>query len=299
MTSRQPLVYIILVNWNKWQHTVECITSLLPLIYVNYKIIVVDNASTDGSVKYIRDACPAVTVLINAKNRGFSGGNNVGINLALEQGADYVWLLNNDTVVDPDALSELIRKAELDMRYAVVGSALFDYYAPHKLQTIGGIRIKGWSGAFGVPRRSDDEPMDYVTGASMLIRTDAIKNIGCLDESYFFYWEDREFCYRAKLGGYKLASTSGSKVYHKEGVSHTKDNGVYSSFVEYNMTKGLVQCFLTYQGLRAAKPILARLAYRIIGNIKRKKFRNLLVICAAVHDGLHDVWKKKAPKICY
>jgi GT2 family glycosyltransferase len=114
--AHEPLVHVILLNYRGWQHTIACVTSLRGLTYTNVAIVVVDNASPDGSEAHIRDACPDVTVIQSGANLGFAGGNNVGIRHALEQGAEYVWLLNNDTLVDPDALGALVRHAQADPR---------------------------------------------------------------------------------------------------------------------------------------------------------------------------------------
>ncbi|MCX7596938.1 MAG: glycosyltransferase family 2 protein, partial [Fischerella sp.] len=131
-------VFVILLNWNGWQDTVKCIVSLKGLSYPNYEIVVLDNASTNDSVEQIRAAHPDVTLIETGANLGFAGGNNVGIRYALEHGAEYIWLLNNDTIVDANALSAMVTKAESDPKIGLVGSVLYYMNNPGSVQAWGG-----------------------------------------------------------------------------------------------------------------------------------------------------------------
>ena len=119
--GQEPFVYIVLLNWNGWRHTLDCIRSLYGLEYTNWHAIVIDNGSTDDSVERIRQAFPGVSIVENHKNLGFAAGNNIGIRLALMGGADYVLVLNNDTTVAPDSVSELVRFAENHPQAGVMG----------------------------------------------------------------------------------------------------------------------------------------------------------------------------------
>jgi len=125
-----PLVFIIVLNWNGKDDTLECLGSLQQLDYPNFETVVVDNGSTDGSEDVIRSAFPSVNFIQTGRNLGYAGGNNVGIKHALSHGADYVWLLNNDTTVDPNALTALVETAQADPKIAVVGSKIFYYDQP-------------------------------------------------------------------------------------------------------------------------------------------------------------------------
>ena len=121
----EPTVYIILLNWHGWRDTIACLDSLASLDYTNYHLQVVDNGSTDNSVACIRAAHPEVSIIETGRNLGFSGGCNVGVRRALEEGADYIWLLNNDTTVDPQALSAMVAVAETDPKVGAIGSVLY------------------------------------------------------------------------------------------------------------------------------------------------------------------------------
>ena len=107
--DERSLVYVLVLNWNGWQDTVKCVYSLMSLTYKDYKVVVLDDASSNDSVTRIREAHPEVTLIETSANLGIAGGNNVGIRYALDQGAEYIWLLNNDTIVDPHSLSVAYR----------------------------------------------------------------------------------------------------------------------------------------------------------------------------------------------
>src|SRR5215213_2485085 len=126
----EPKVFIIILNWNGWQDTLECLASLNGLAYSSYEIVVVDNGSTDESEIRIREARPDITLLQTGSNLGYAGGNNVGIRYALEQGAEYVWLLNNDTVVHPASLRTLTSLMQEDSRIAFLSPEMYYYDEP-------------------------------------------------------------------------------------------------------------------------------------------------------------------------
>ena len=220
------LVSVIVVNWNNWKLTNDCLASLQGLRYDPSAVIVVDNGSTDGSVKGIRDRFPDVEIIENGANLGFAKGNNAGIRLALQRGAEYVWLLNNDTIVDSNALLALVEKAESDPKIGAVGSAVYYMSEPDRLQAWGGGYVNFW---LGRPRRFlrpvADEKIEFVMGASLLMRREALQSVGLLDERFFMYWEDAEFGFRLRRAGWRLAVAGESKVWHKIGAT-SRNKGV-------------------------------------------------------------------------
>ena len=128
-----PKIFIIVLNWNRAQDTVACISSLTKLNYSRYNVVVVDNASQDGSAPIIKRSFPSLVVIENASNLGYAEGNKVGICYALAHGAEYVLVLNNDTVVDSDMLTELVRIAESDRMIGIVGPKIYDFQQPTKI----------------------------------------------------------------------------------------------------------------------------------------------------------------------
>ena len=211
-----PKIHTILVNWNNYPDTVACLSSLRELDYDNCDVIVVDNGSTDDSPSRIRNAFPDLTIIELGRNSGFAGGCNAGIRHALSQGSEFVWLLNIDTTVDRDALRALVDKARCSPRLAACGSAIYFMDDPQRLQAWGGGHVNFWLGRSRhyvqpVPDRS----VEFITGASMLISRKAIESIGLLDEHFFMYWEDADYCFRLRASGWELAVAGPSRVWHK------------------------------------------------------------------------------------
>lgn len=218
--SGQPLVYVLLLNWNSWEYTSECLASLKDLEYGNCKVLVIDNGSADGSAQRIREHFAETEVLELGANLGFARGNNAGIRLALQRGANYVWLLNNDTTVDPAALRAMVERVEKDPKVGAVGSAVYSMSNPERLQAWGGGYVNFWLGRsrhFLTPVA--DEKLDFITAASLLLKQDVLESIGLLDEGFFLYWEDSDYCFRMRRAGWRLAVAADSKVWHKESAT--------------------------------------------------------------------------------
>ncbi len=224
--EREPKVVILVLNWSRREETLECLASLLGLEYGNYEIVVIDNASTDDSVAAIEESFPGVEILRNESNLGFSRGNNVGIEVALKKGADYICLLNNDTVVDAGLLRPLVELGEREDRVGVIGSRVFFYRRPQIIWSEG-IRVNGRTGRVLAPLGGRPEKdagrlirsWDGVTGAALLIKRKVIEEIGLLDPDYFMYYEDVDFCLRAGRHGYQVSTVPASRVWHKIGSS--------------------------------------------------------------------------------
>lgn len=221
MTTR-PLTYIIILNWNGWKDTVECVESCRQLSYQHFRILLVDNGSTDGSEGILRKRFPDIEFIQTGDNLGFAGGNNVGIRYALENHADFVWLLNNDTLVQPAALSALIETAELDSRAGIIGSKILIDSRPQYIWFAGGfwsfskslltIRGENEKDSGQYERRAE---VDFITGCSLLIRAFTIRDIGLLDERYFLYWEDTDWNAKARERGWKIFYSPQSVIQHK------------------------------------------------------------------------------------
>ncbi len=214
-----PKVSIIILNWNRFQDTFECLRSVNELDYPNYNIIVVDNASSDGSAEKIKNLFPQITLIKNEKNLGFAGGNNVGIKYALKDGAEYVWLLNNDAVVEKDSLSSLVHKAEDNPSIGMVSPLIYYYSDKNKIQFCGSIANKNTFSVIPLRSLQDldkfKEQAMSLWGTALLVNRSVITKIGGLGEKFFAYGEDTDFSIRAIDAGYIPAVDVQSKVYHK------------------------------------------------------------------------------------
>lgn len=223
-TTGRAEVAIVVLNWNGWRDTLACLESLKRSDYPSTHLIVVDNGSEDDSARRIREAHPGVTVLETGSNLGFAGGCNVGIRHALERGCGFVWLLNNDTQVRPKALTAMMETL-LAGNHAVVGSVVRTLSEPVSVEAWGG----GWTNrGLGTTRRAvvePERPLDYIAGTSMLVRREVFEGVGLLDESYFFYLEDVDFCLRARARGWSLGVAPDAVVFHERGASVGMENG--------------------------------------------------------------------------
>ncbi len=224
----EPLVHCIILSYNGKQLTLDCLASVMESDYTNFCLVVVDNASSDGSAEAIRSTFdgPLLTgrmVLIqNERNLGFAGGNNVGIDHAVKHGADYVLLLNNDTTVDKRLLSELIIKAQADPSIGIAGPKIYYHQPPDMIWFAGGeIKLhKGLSRHIGIRQKDAGQygemrDCDYITGCAMLIRKSVIERVGLLDTAYRMYSEDADYCMRARQAGFRMAYIPSGKVWHR------------------------------------------------------------------------------------
>lgn len=262
-------VFIILVNWNGWRDTLECLESLMLLEYPEFRFVVCDNGSADDSLDRIktwaghhavscieyrrveaesggdRAADPVLTLIRNDKNLGFAGGNNVGLRYGLARvDVDFFWLLNNDTVVEPDALTHLVARMQQHPEVGICGSTIRLYHNRERIQALGGGyycrwiglpwhygRFKRWDGNFNNLQCAESR-MNYVEGASMLASRQFIEEVGLLCEDYFLYFEEADWAIRASKGRFTLAYAPQSVVYHKVGSSiGTSSNPARKSFV--------------------------------------------------------------------
>lgn len=211
-------VDVVVLNWNGWQDTIACLASLQRQDYPNFNLLVVDNGSTDGSVDQIKKAMPAVELLQTGANLGFGGGCNAGMRLALARGADYIWLINSDATVDPNALSALVRVAEQTPVLGAVGSVLYEADQHDRVQLWGGGAVNLWLGRS--QHRISPGSLDFISGASVLLRRTALEEVGLFDQTNFFmYWEDTDLGFRLRKAGWLLAVADDSRVWHKQSAS--------------------------------------------------------------------------------
>jgi GT2 family glycosyltransferase len=278
-----PPVVCVVLNWNGWQDTVPCLHALTSQDYPSLQILVVDNASTDDSVARIREAVPGVELLESPVNHGFSAGNNLGIRAALERGAAFVWLLNNDTIAPPDTLTKLVAAAS-DSRTGMVGTVLHYAHNPRQIQAWGGgsiIRSIGFGSHFYAPTPLDSN--SFLTFASVLLRRELLQAVGLLDEGYFMYFEDSDLCFRARAAGWNLAVARDTAVLHKEGGSATSQR---SSRMDRIFTASGIRFLRRYGQPQTLAPVLfvlSRLGKRII----RADFAG----ARAVLSGVLDWWR--------
>lgn len=221
-----PLVHIIVLCWNGWDDTRECLTSLRLVTYPRACVVVIDNGSTDGTAERVAAGFPEVDVVRNNSNLGFAGGNNVGIRRALAAGADYVALLNNDTVVDEGFLEPLL-EAFRDPEVGAVSPEIRYYDRPDRVWFSGGaINWRtGWAYHLPIdpPRRGGPAETPIVTGCCVVAPRHVFHRVGELDDRFFLIYEDTDWSVRATRAGYRAVVVPESRVLHKVSASFRRD----------------------------------------------------------------------------
>jgi GT2 family glycosyltransferase len=339
------MIYVLILNWNSWKDTIECIESVLKSDYKDYQIIIIDNDSRDNSVEYItkylnREILPLtshkekvfpifnekipyviydeeeaikggntvkekivklppginypVIIIKNKGNYGFAKGNNTALKFALSRNDfKYVWLLNNDTVIEKNSLSALVKEAEKDNKIGFTGSVIRYYDNPELIQAVGGGKFYPVFGMgrlymknkhISVLNRLTSEEvsknLDYIMGASLLIKREVLEDIGIFDEDYFLYTEELDLITRGKNKGWKLSVALDSYVYHKESASTKDKKWLYY----YLINKSNMIYLKKHYGLHYN---ILSIPFILLNTIRKtKNFKNIEATIRGIIDGI-------------
>lgn len=284
--KNEKLVYIVVLNYNGYKDTIECLKSLSKINYKNYKIVVVDNCSTDNSVENIKNyIVDNVYLLESNENLGFAGGNNIGIKFALENDAEYILLLNNDIIVDKDFLSNMIDGFKNNFDVGMISPKIY-YYDNKKLINSFGARKSLYGTIKNIGQNckdcekfSEDLFVDYIMGCCMLIKSDVIKKVGLLEEKYFMYLEESDYCEKVNKA-FKIMVKSDSHIWHKEGSSTKKSFSKINYFSLYYCRRNSL-LFIEKNNNFFRKNVyfsvlLLADTIKVLKNIKDKKYRLFL-----------------------
>ncbi|MCB0804106.1 MAG: glycosyltransferase family 2 protein, partial [Flavobacteriales bacterium] len=256
------LTSIIVLNFNGFEDTIECVDSLIEHIKIGFELIVVDNCSVNDSWNQLRKQkeqnsnWTKVHLVQTTENRGFSAGNNFGVKYAKKQfNSAYFWLLNNDTVIKSDALSPLIKTFRTNLKSGILGSKLMFYDKPDVVQAIGG-RFNKYTGKFnqigfgkleGELNLEEKHSIDYVVGASLFVSKQFIETVGLLSEDYFLYFEEVDWSIRSHKNGFETLSCLESEVFHKQGsTTKNRANGKRNLKMMYFQFKNLILFYRKY-----------------------------------------------------
>ena len=319
-TQSVPKAAIIVLNWNRWRDTVLCLESICAMTYPNCKVFVVDNGSTDDSVRHIKtwmsergipfrekletdlettakrieiaaqtgDQTRHFTLIKNGWDLGYTAGNNVGIRHALQDGADYILLLNDDTKVSPDLLGRMLATAEKDPAVGIVGCKIYSLEEPAKVQFQGG-HISLWFGLYGFFDRSQGNKRgeidsNFAPGCALLIKREVLESIGLLEEKYFMYAEDVEFPHRALKAGWKVRINLDASIWHRS----VPERGSRSTGYYYYGTRNFLYFISDYlRGLQKASCLLFFVGGRLLlvaGWILKGRYQHV----KATWEGLRD-----------
>jgi GT2 family glycosyltransferase len=310
-----PLVSIVVLTWNQRDLTLDCLTSLSEMDYPADKlqIVVVDNGSHDNTPTAVRERFPSVVVLENGDNLGFAEGNNVGIYHALKGTAEYIMLLNNDTIVDKAMLRHLIDFAEASSDVGIVTPKIYYYDEPERIWCAGAAinwRTAGTSRlqAEETDRQSKEAPqdVDFASGCAICLKRSVVEQIGLLDDRFFIYYEETEWCVRAARVGWRIVYVPEARLWHR--ISSAM--GVSSPATEYYMNRNVILFLLkSGRGIRVAFPLLRSLGRNLAAiaaftvkshNGHRIPQRNARVL--ALRDSLLGRWGKMGDdvaRVCY
>ena len=265
-------VSIIILNWNGVEDTAECLQSLKKITYPNYEIIVVDNGSKGNDAGVLEERYGNYAhVIRNDRNYGYTGGNNIGIRYVLDKSSpEYLLILNNDTIAAPDFLDQMVKMAEGDDSIGIAGPKVYYHRLPNRIQSAGArVNMRtGQASLIGVKevdtgQYDKQREVDYVSGCCLLMKREVIQKAGLFDESYFCYWDETDYCFRAREAGYKVVYVPGAKIWHKAPLKLTvrdknptsgKASGLSYYFMARNnfkfmrkhATKGQYRSFLLY-----------------------------------------------------
>ncbi|RMF43729.1 MAG: glycosyltransferase family 2 protein [Anaerolineae bacterium] len=221
MDADAPLVYVVTVNWNNAPDTLACLETLSRLSYPNYRLLEVENGSTDDSPERIAEAFPQVEQVRIPENTGFAGGFNAGIRHALEKGAEYVFIVNNDTLADAGMLEPLV-EAAAPPDVGAVAPLIFYATEPERIWSAGAGRSR-WTleltGNHGremsIPAARKPVEREFLSGCALLLKRNVLENLGLLDEGFFLYYEDSDYSLRLRQAGYRLLLVPQARLWHK------------------------------------------------------------------------------------
>jgi hypothetical protein len=254
-------------------------------------VTVLDCSSTDGSVPAIRARFPGVEVVELQENRGYAGNNNVGIGLALARGADWVFVLNEDTVLAPDCLEHLVAAAERDPAIGVVGPMVFHHDTPNVIQSAGGLLNTRWE-AWHLAANDEDRgaftgphAVQWISGCAILVRRAVIEQVGALDDRFFYYWEETEWCIRAAKAGWRILHVPAAKLWHK-GVQ--RDYRPKPSVTYYSARNRLLMLSTHRAPVSARVVAWFQLLRTLVSWSTRPKWRHMRAHRDALWQGLVD-----------
>ncbi|MEJ2706162.1 MAG: glycosyltransferase family 2 protein [Anaerolineales bacterium] len=307
--KKRSLVAFVVVNWNQCQLTLDCLASLREQTYRNFSVVLVDNGSQDGSVQAVQEQFPEVTVLENGRNLGIAGANNVGIKQALGMGADYVFLLNNDTIVDAHMLDHLVQVAESDSSIGMAGPTMLFFDQPDTIWCAGnsidwtnGETLRLREGAsLSTVKDASLEDVDFITSCAVLIKRAVFEQVGLMDERYFIYYDETDWFARAAASGWRSVYVPWAKMWHKVSASMGESSprtDYYMVrnrflFLSKNLTGFKKALALTWATLRNIRIITAY----TLKNRSEKRLSNRNAKYLGLRDAIAGRWGEMGPDV--
>ncbi len=294
-------IAIILINWNSFQYTWHCILSLNKIPQQNFTILVIDNGSGDDSATKLIQTFPEIVLIRAGKNLGFSGGNNLGLQYAIDHGYEYSLLLNNDTEVTESFLSVLSDYMDAHTEVGAIQPKIYYYHNRNLIwndgayfQPVLGITYTPGHGKIADPSKDTIKPVDWITGCGFFIRNTVLQKTGLLANEFFLYYEDVDLSFRIKKAGYSLIYHPGSVIYHIAGVATRKTEkekeGFLDPMVHYYNTRNhlwLLRKHLPFLYIPTATLYTFLYTIAIMGYfVCRLRFTKAKAVWKGIKDGL-------------
>lgn len=278
--EKAPLVYVIIVNYNGLRWLDDCLRTLAATRYDNFKILFVDNNSSDNSVEFVEKNFPAIEIIVNRSNLGFCEGNNVGIAAALDAKADYVVLLNSDTKVAASWLAEIVAAGEANEKIGVLGAVQLVYDSNEfNSWTLDALKKH-------LPEIGDAAtarlwiPIKWVEGSCFAIKRRVVEQVGMLDPIYFMYCEEIDYCRRAAAHDFEVALVPRSRYHHfRGGSSGVAKRDQFVRGWRYQRSRLIYHATdLTLSFNRNVRHYLAKTSEIIAGSVRERRFEKALII---------------------
>ena len=294
--KKEPFVSIILLNYNQLEVTIDFLRSCEKLSYHNYEIILVDNHSKEDPSDYIKEHFPQVRLIVNNKNLGFTGGNNVGIRAAK---GEYLFIVNNDTEVTVDLIERLLEPFEIDLSIGIVSPKIKFFSQPEIIQFAGFNPVNPYTGrnsAIGSLQRDQGQYdksgyTPYAHGAAMMVKREVFEKAGIFPEHFFIYYEELDFSARAGKAGYKVYYQGSAVIYHKESVTMGKESPIKAYYHNRNRIMFMRR---NSSGFQLAVFLLFYLVFTFPKNLFayliKLKFKHMLLFLKGI------VWNIVVPK---
>ncbi|MGD2169659.1 MAG: glycosyltransferase family 2 protein [Chlamydiota bacterium] len=221
MQKEFPQIFILILNWKNKEDTIKCVTSVKKINYPAFSTVLIDNGSEDGSVETFQELFPEITLLRNDKNLGYAEGNNVGIKYAIGKGADFILILNNDALVDPNILHAFVEASKDNPDGGIFGAKVLNQN--NEMYHFGGMWDARKCEFKTILCAQKYKQVDYVCGCSFFIRRKVVETIGYFEPKFFLLWEESDYCFRAKQHFFLTYSVQDAIISHK--ISASFDGG--------------------------------------------------------------------------
>lgn len=295
--KNEPLVFLIVLNYKGYEDTCECVDNLLQQNYGNYKILIVDNDSQDQSYEKLVMRYPYIQIIQTGKNLGYAGGNNIGIQIAVKEGAQYIGILNNDIKAEVDVVAEMVTAFAHDERLGMIGPAICEWNSD--IIQSAGAKISFYTGNSILYHKGENYLElnrrnmiygNYLGGAALFFRTSILDEIGQIPECYFLFFEETEWCAKTIKSGYFVACDLKVRIWHKESATVNKISNIKKYYLDRNRILFIKRNAKLHERICFECLLILQTVYRRL--FKGKQSVNNLAIIHGI-KGITGKWEAK------